>query len=131
MSDEQPPAPKESVADTMGRLAAAGQQVPPPQQPPLPEPFNIPRANVARWLELSEDAPLALSLTRRDVDHLFFTIDHSLAAQAALEQCIILYTNNDLDAANAQLWESRRRLQEAQNRLRQFMNGIMAAATPG
>ena len=97
--------------------------------PALPTPFNIPPATVARWLALPSDRPLEAPLTRADLDNLFFAIDFNQKAIFSVQKALIDYTNGQLDEANNASSVASVQLAESANRLRIFMNAIMASAT--
>ena len=97
-------------------------------QPPLPEAQVIPANIVHRWGSLSPDTFVGSGLTRQDWDNLFFCLDHTVGATAAIQASLIAYSNGDMDRANDESWEASRRSIEAQNKLRQFMTGLMSSA---
>lgn len=96
-------------------------------QVPLPDTFNLPSKLVAHWMSLPAETEIR-ALTKAEIDDLFFAVDHTLAAIANLQSSLVAYSNNDLAVANSASWESSRRLIEAQNKLRQFLTGIMSGA---
>ena len=93
-----------------------------------PTPFNIPAATVQRWVNVPNGQPLNAPLTRADLDNLFFSIDLNIKATFNLQQSLIHYTNGRLDEANQASALAGTNLAEASNRLRVFMNAIMASA---
>lgn len=95
--------------------------------PPLPEPVIVPHKILERWHNLPPHHLIVGSISRSDWDNLFYSLDHAIAANAALQSALIAYSNGDMEAANAASWESSRRSAEAQNKLRQLMMGVMAS----
>ena len=95
----------------------------------LPDNVSIPAKLVQEWVNLSDGQELDISLTRSTIDHLFFTLDKLIRSQGVLQQCLIKYSNEELDAANELMTESQTLMVEGQNRLRQFMTDVMLAAT--
>lgn len=98
------------------------------KSPPLPETFAIPGTLIADWLARDPTAPLNATLTKSDIDGLFFAIDHSINAVHALQDSLIAYSNGDLEGANARSWECSRRLIESQNKMRQVLTSIIASS---
>jgi hypothetical protein len=98
---------------------------------PLPEGVSIPAVLVEDWLSLPPDAVVSLELRRADLDHFYNSINRSLEAQWAFQDCMIDFTAGRLDAANGKLRIAQRRLVEGQNALRQLMTAIMAGSTRG
>lgn len=90
--------------------------------------FDIPLATVRKWNSFETNRPLALTLSRQDVDNLFFAIDENVRATAAVQKALVEYTNGNLDIANASSAEASTRLAASANRLRLFMNSVMASA---
>ncbi len=137
MSDQPPndQSQSQSYAEALAELArvtAAGQSARPAQeekqQLPLPETFEIPAAIVNHWVSLPSTTALHMTFTRQDWDHLFFALDYALTSIAAMDRCIVHYSNGEIDQANNEMWDTRRRVIEGHNRLRQFMTGLMASA---
>lgn len=94
---------------------------------PLPESYEFPLASLQKWAAMPASAQLGSPITKGDVDNLFFALDHIIGAQVAMQTSLIAYTQGDLDSANGHVWETSRRLIEGQNKLRQFVTGIMTA----
>jgi len=93
----------------------------------LPEDFNIPTQLIEKWIGLPPSTYISARLTRRDIDHLFFSINKSLQAQSLTQQCLIDWTNGRINDANVSLHESKRLLIDSGNDLRQFFTGILAS----
>jgi len=96
--------------------------------PPAPLTFDIPAATVKRWNDFPANAPLVLTLTRTDIDHLFFAIDENIRATQSLQKAIIDYSNGELPNANQANADAQQRLGVSANRLRLFMNAVMVSA---
>ena len=95
----------------------------------LPESFTIPIQAVREWLALPDTQSVPLNLTKQDIDRLFFSIEKLIHSNDASHACLIHYTNNRVQEADAALINSQRLLVEAQNNLRQFMTAVMLSAT--
>lgn len=81
-----------------------------------------------RWNDFSPTAPLTITLSKQDLDNLFFAIDENTRATVALQKALIDYTNGNLDEANKANLESTHRVGLSSNRLRLFMNAVMVGA---
>ena len=102
-----------------------------PSLPPLPESVSIPVQAIEAWSRLPSTAYVTASLSRADLDNLFFSINKVIESQSETQQSLIDYSTGKLPEANQHMWEARRKLIEAQNNLRQFMTAIMIAAKNG
>ena len=96
--------------------------------PNPPIAFDIPHTLVKKWNGFDQTKPLDVPLTRQDIDNLFFAIDENTRATSALQKAIVDFSNGKLDEANASNIEATTRLGLSANRLRLFMNAIMAGA---
>lgn len=96
-------------------------------QKPLPDTITIPATLVDRWLALPTGQRIGEGLTKQDWDNLFFALDHTIFATNDVQMALVAYSNNDVAKADSHVWDAARRAVEAQNRLRQFMTGIMAS----
>jgi hypothetical protein len=94
----------------------------------IPDLFNIPPGVVESWLAIPSGENVEVALTRQDLDNLFFSINNMVAANAALQQCLISYTNGNLDAANQHMIESQRANTNSLNSLRLLFNALMSNA---
>lgn len=94
--------------------------------PPLPQGFSIPATQISRWTAIRPDAPVAITLTRGDIDNLFFSISKSAQAISSLQACLLLYSQGSLEDANHALAQSQRANIESDNHLRMFMNAVMS-----
>jgi hypothetical protein len=92
---------------------------------PVPEPFHVPEDAIQHWLTFPENEPLQTTLTRADVDNLFFALAKSYDSQHFLQEGLVKWTNSDVAGANIDLANARRTLQEANNHARRFLTGIM------
>lgn len=96
-------------------------------QTPLPETFVVPASLVNKWTSLPSGLQIGGSLTKQDWENLLSALDHTIAGSSAVQGALISYSNEDTEAANAQSWEASRRLIEAQNKMRQFMTGLITS----
>ena len=94
--------------------------------PPI---FNIPPTIIEGWLKIPPSDPITITLTRQDMDNLFFTINSLVSANAALQQCLISYSNGKLEEANRHMAESQRANIESLNSLRYLFNALMSSAS--
>lgn len=90
--------------------------------------FNIPAATIQRWNALDATKPVAVPFTRADIDNLFFAIDYVTRGTVSVQKALIDYTNGRIDDANAANALATLNLAESSNRLRLFMNALMASA---
>lgn len=98
------------------------------EQKPLPDAISIPSSLVERWVEIPGNQRVGTALTKQDWDNLFFALDHTIFATSDVQQALIAYSNNDIEKADSLVWDASRRSVEAQNRMRQFMTGLIASA---
>jgi hypothetical protein len=105
---------------------------PPPSISSLPpEQFQIPVQLLEQWVLIPPAERLCADLTRQDLDHLIFGLLRSAEAQQKLEQTVVSWSHNQLEAANANLAEFRRLNIDSLNNLRQFITGLMVSAIRG
>lgn len=98
--------------------------------PPLPDSFFIPQATIDRWFGIPPDHRVELSITRGELDQLFFAISKSVNAQSQFRQSMISWTQGNLDAANRLNRLAAQQEIESLNALRMFFNAVMAGAKP-
>jgi len=108
----------------------AGPKPPVSAEPPapIPEPYLVPDDAIQHWLTFADNEPLQTTITRAEVDNLFFALARSLDSQHHLQGCLVKWTNGDAGAANVELVNARRTLQEANNHARRFLTGVMRGA---
>jgi hypothetical protein len=99
--------------------------------PRLPEAVNLPPALVDGWVRLRPDTPITASLTKADVDHLYFALNKSLISQDHLVTALTLAINGDTANASEHIQQSLTEIVEGQNRLRQLLISIMSNAVTG
>lgn len=97
--------------------------------PPLPQGFSIPATQISKWTSIRPEAPVTLTLTRGDVDNLFFAISKSAQAISSLQACLILYSQGKMEEANHVLAQSQRNNVESDNHMRMFMNAVMSGVS--
>lgn len=98
--------------------------------PPLPQAFSIPSTQISRWTNIPPTTQINITITRADLDNLFFAVTKGAQAQSALQNCLILYSQGKIDEANHALAQSQRENIEGDNHMRMFMNAIMSGAYP-
>lgn len=98
------------------------------EKPPLPTTHNIPKSLIDQWVEIPITEEVHVSLTRADLDGLFFTINNIVTSQAQVQEALVRYSNGDLDGANEQMDLSRRTNIEALNALRGLYTSLFASA---
>jgi hypothetical protein len=91
-------------------------------------PFDIPPATVERWTRIDNNAHIQVPIRRSDIDNLFFAVDNLNRGVQNLQRALVDYTNGQLDSANMANRAVTQNLTESANRLRVFMNAIMASA---
>lgn len=96
-------------------------------KPPLPSIQPIPQALIDEWIKIPPGEQLTMSISRSDVDNLFFSINNLISSQYNLQESITNYSNGDLVNANSHMDLSRRSSVEALNSLRAFLTSIMAS----
>lgn len=94
--------------------------------PPLPQAFNIPATQVAKWTNIPPAAQIMINVTRGDVDNLFFAVAKAAQATSSLQNCLILYSQGKIEEANEVLAQSQKHTVEGDNHMRMFMNAIMS-----
>jgi hypothetical protein len=102
----------------------------PPNRPPAkpPELFTIPTQLLEEWVDVPTHDHINITLTRQDLDHLFFGLTRLAEAQGKLDAVMVLWSNNDVDNSNIALGEFRRLNVESQNHIRQFITAMMFSA---
>lgn len=96
--------------------------------PPLPQAFSIPTSQISKWTAIPPTASIEISISRSDLDHLFFAVTKGAQAVSALQNCLILYSQGKIEEANHALAQSQRDNVEGDNYMRMFMNAVMAGA---
>lgn len=97
--------------------------------PPTKEPWAFPPELLAHWVNIPEDQEMTFAITRRIIDHLFFSLNHMTLAQAHLDVALIAYSNGDLDTANQRLLAGRENTVDALDNARKMLSEIMSKAT--
>ncbi|MFO1162564.1 MAG: hypothetical protein U1E60_27260 [Reyranellaceae bacterium] len=115
MSDEKPPPVEPPSAD-------------PPR--PLPERYAIPLELIEKWTKIQPGEVVQVSLSRADLDQLFFGLTNTIGAQQALQDALVKWSNGDVQDANKSLDQSRRGNIIADNHVRRFFAAVMAGAKP-
>jgi hypothetical protein len=95
--------------------------------PPLPESYSIPSAIMEQWFAIPANQKIQAPLTRGEIDHLMLGLLWTLDAQGKLDQALTHWSNGDLNAANAAIFEARRLNIEGQNHIRQLATALMAS----
>ncbi|WP_160773848.1 hypothetical protein [Stappia sediminis] len=94
----------------------------------IPDTINIPQGTIEGWLSIPSNETVEIAVTRQDLDNLFFAINHMVTANGALQQCLISYSNGNLEAANQHMVESQRANASSLNSLRLLFNALMSNA---
>lgn len=97
-------------------------------QPQIPDLINIPTGVLDRWLAIPSHEQVEVALTRQDFDNLFFSINNLVSANAALQQCLISFSNGKLEEANLHMVEAQSSNATGLNKLRLLFTAIMANA---
>jgi len=90
---------------------------------------TIPASLVEEWYAIPPNARVNSTLTRQDLDHLFFGLLKLAQSEQALQSCVLEWSNSRLETANRAMFDSQRFSIEAQNELRQFIVALMVSAT--
>lgn len=92
--------------------------------------FSIPVALIDKWVGLRADQKVEIPLSRGDLDHLFFSVTNLAKGIAALQACLILYSQGKIEDADKALQESQKLVVRGDNEMKMFMNALMAGARP-
>lgn len=96
--------------------------------PEIPPVFNIPRGVIDGWLSIPSNDEVKIAVTRQDLDNLFFSISNLVSANYELQQCLISYSNGNLEDANAHMVGAQKANTMGLNSVRQLFNALMANA---
>jgi len=96
----------------------------------IPELFNIPSGAIDRWVKIPDSAPVNVPLTRQDLDNLYFAINSLVNSNAALQESLVRFSNNQMQEADQAMVRSQVANTTALNRLRLLFNAIMSNAVP-
>lgn len=96
----------------------------PPAEPP-PEIVSIPEAAIRGWFGHPETQYIVVNLTRGDIDRLYTVFSSILQAQIDTMDCLVRYSNNDMENAGRRVDHFRTNHAKALNELRQLFHAIM------
>lgn len=89
------------------------------------EPHVIAEKAISRWLSIPEEAEIAVRITRRDFDHLFFSIRELEHSVALIETAVMALVNGKADDAPAAISQSHAHLFSSSDRLSRMMEYVM------
>lgn len=100
---------------------------------PAPEGAGTPHLSPAaleRWAHLPEDAPLALALTRGDLDNLLLALRNLAIGQNELVVALSAHTQQDMDGCIEALMRANEVSRSAFARITAFIGAVMETSSP-
>jgi len=95
-----------------------------------PEQIQVAPEAIARWSELDDDAPLNVSLTKADFDHLLLGLRSLSIGQSHLVSAVTGHINQDMEACAQALLAADQLCVASYNRINAFITVLMLSAQP-
>ncbi|MFG1417708.1 hypothetical protein V5F38_09220 [Xanthobacter sp. V0B-10] len=95
-----------------------------------PEQIQVPAEAIARWAALDAGAPLKVTLTRGDLDHLLLGLRSLAIGQSELVSALTGHINQDAQESARALLTADQLCVAAYNRINAFITVLMMAAAP-
>lgn len=93
-------------------------------------PPSLPPAALERWAQLPQDAPLALALTRGDLDNLLLALRNLAIGQNELVVALAAHTQQDIDGCVEALMRANEVSRSAFARITAFIGAVMETSAP-
>lgn len=97
----------------------------------IPHASPLPEAALERWAKLPADAPIALVLTRGDVDNLLLALRNLAIGQSQLSAALAAHVNQDMEGCVGALMRTHEVALSAFDRVNALAAAVMRTAAPG